>query len=238
MRRSWASRSRSAGGDPGAEASRVRRRAPRRPARPGSRVPRRIGGGLHARDDRPPRHRAGDRLSVLLGARRGDHSRRRRPRPVRRPQPRQTARTLLVFPTDLLPAVWPSASARVAATERTRTTRDVIASGLAADGQNRLDRARAEVLAALADAPEGRPAQNVRRAVPMIDVKVTTSAASTSARTATTSSIAAATPAQRPGPTGAWWGCGCRTRPGSCGSGCQRTCRPRGGACSRRRRNG
>ncbi|UQU61308.1 winged helix DNA-binding domain-containing protein [Couchioplanes caeruleus] len=85
-------------------------------------------------------------------------------------------RTLFVFPRDLLPAVWPSASARVAATERSRMTRDVVASGLAADGHDWLDRARAEVLAALADAPEGRPAQELRRAVPAIDVKVTTSA--------------------------------------------------------------
>ncbi|MEV4704337.1 winged helix DNA-binding domain-containing protein [Actinoplanes sp. NPDC049316] len=85
-------------------------------------------------------------------------------------------RTLFVFPRDLLPAVWPSASARVAATERARMTRDTVKAGLAADGFDWLDQARAGVLAALADAPEGRPAQEIRLAVPMIDVKVAATA--------------------------------------------------------------
>ena len=78
-------------------------------------------------------------------------------------------RTLFVFPRDLLPAAWPSASARVAATERARITRDAVRAGLGADW---LDRARAEVLAVLADAPEGRTATEIRQAAPMIDVKV------------------------------------------------------------------
>ncbi|GGM57505.1 winged helix DNA-binding domain-containing protein [Dactylosporangium sucinum] len=82
-------------------------------------------------------------------------------------------RTLFVFPRDLLPAVWPSASARVAATERSRMAKDVVAAGIAGDGGDWLDRARAGVLAALADAPEGRTAGELRQAVPMIDVKVT-----------------------------------------------------------------
>jgi hypothetical protein len=82
-------------------------------------------------------------------------------------------RTLFVFPRDLLPAVWPSASARVAGTERTRMTRDTALAGLPPDW---LDQARAEVLAALADAPEGRSAVDIRRAAPTIDVRVTTSA--------------------------------------------------------------
>ncbi|MFI5889195.1 winged helix DNA-binding domain-containing protein [Actinoplanes sp. NPDC051513] len=81
-------------------------------------------------------------------------------------------RTLFVFPRDLLPAVWPSASARVAATERARMARDVVKAGLAADGNAWLDNARAEVLAVLSGAPGGLPAGDVRRAVPMIDVKV------------------------------------------------------------------
>src|SRR5690349_11164286 len=42
-------------------------------------------------------------------------------------------RTLFVFPRDLLPAVWPSASARVAAIEQARMTRDVVKAGMAAD---------------------------------------------------------------------------------------------------------
>ncbi|GAA2641119.1 winged helix DNA-binding domain-containing protein [Dactylosporangium fulvum] len=81
-------------------------------------------------------------------------------------------RTLFVFPRDLLPAVWPSASARVAGNERARMAKDAVTAGLAADGNDWLDRARAEVLAALADAPEGRSVLDVRQAVPMIDVKV------------------------------------------------------------------
>ncbi len=80
-------------------------------------------------------------------------------------------RTLFVFPRDLLPAVWPSASARVAASERARMARDAVRAGLAADGNDWLDRARAEVLAALADAPGGRSALEIRRAIPPINIK-------------------------------------------------------------------
>src|SRR5689334_3680651 len=42
-------------------------------------------------------------------------------------------RTLFVFPRDLLPAVWSSASARVAGTERARLSKDAVAAGLGAD---------------------------------------------------------------------------------------------------------
>ncbi|RLK58951.1 winged helix DNA-binding domain-containing protein [Actinokineospora cianjurensis] len=81
-------------------------------------------------------------------------------------------RTLFVFPRDLLPAVWPSASARVAGAERARMAKDVVRAGVAEDGDAWLDRARAEVLAVLADAPGGRTALEIREAVPMIGVKV------------------------------------------------------------------
>ncbi|MFD0484392.1 winged helix DNA-binding domain-containing protein [Kineococcus sp. GCM10028916] len=84
-------------------------------------------------------------------------------------------RTLFVFPRELLPHVWPSASARVAATERATIAKDVVKADLAQEGQEWLDRARREVLAVLADAPEGLTAQQVRLAVPMIDVKVSVS---------------------------------------------------------------
>ncbi|MDR7276634.1 winged helix DNA-binding domain-containing protein [Catenuloplanes atrovinosus] len=80
-------------------------------------------------------------------------------------------RTLFVFPRDLLPFAWPSASARVAATERARLAKDVVTDGLTPDGGAWLDRARAEVLAALDGVPGGRTAQEIRLAVPMIDVK-------------------------------------------------------------------
>ena len=84
-------------------------------------------------------------------------------------------RTLFVFPRDLLPAVWPSASARVAGIERARMSKDVVRAGLADDGDDWLYQARAEVLKALAEAPDGLSATEVRQAVPMIDVKVAVS---------------------------------------------------------------
>jgi hypothetical protein len=85
-------------------------------------------------------------------------------------------RTLFVFPRDLLPAVWPSASARVAGIERARMARDVVKAGLGTDGDAWLDRARRQVLDVLSDAPDGRTAGEVRQAVPMIDVKVAVAA--------------------------------------------------------------
>src|SRR4051794_21449651 len=44
-------------------------------------------------------------------------------------------RTLFVFPRDLLPAAWPSASARVAAGERARMARDVVIAGCTDNGE-------------------------------------------------------------------------------------------------------
>ena len=81
-------------------------------------------------------------------------------------------RTLFVFPRDLLPAVWPSASARVAASEQARMAKDAVRAGLAVEGHDWVARARAEVLAGLVTAPDGRTAAEIRQAVPMIDVKV------------------------------------------------------------------
>ena len=81
-------------------------------------------------------------------------------------------RTLFVVPRELLPAVWGSASARVAGIERARMARDVVKAGIAADGDEWLDRARAAVLAAVAAAPDGLTAIELRRAVPMVDVAV------------------------------------------------------------------
>ncbi|GLY28200.1 hypothetical protein Kisp02_15650 [Kineosporia sp. NBRC 101731] len=84
-------------------------------------------------------------------------------------------RTLFVFPRDLLPAAWPSISARVAATERARMVRDVVRTGLTADGDAWLDAAREQVLAVLASAPEGLQAAQIRESVPHLAVKVTAS---------------------------------------------------------------
>ena len=88
-------------------------------------------------------------------------------------------RTLFAFPRDLLPAVWPSASARVAGTEQARMTKEAVKAGLTDNGDDWLNRARAEVLAVLASAPDGRSALEVRQAVPMIDVRVPLAAGAT-----------------------------------------------------------
>ena len=62
-------------------------------------------------------------------------------------------RTLFVFPRDLLPAAWGSASARVATSERKRIAKAIAAAGIAPDGEAWLDAARDATLARLADGP-------------------------------------------------------------------------------------
>ncbi len=81
-------------------------------------------------------------------------------------------RTLFVFPRDLLPAAWGSASARVAETERKRLAKDVVLAGLATDGDAWLDEARAGVLEELAGHPSGLTALDLRERVPQIAVKI------------------------------------------------------------------
>jgi hypothetical protein len=76
-------------------------------------------------------------------------------------------RTLFVFPRDLLPAAWGSASARVAATQRTRLAKNAEAAGLAADGAAWLDAACAATLDRLADGSE-LSAQELRHQVPAL----------------------------------------------------------------------
>ncbi len=85
-------------------------------------------------------------------------------------------RTLFVFPRELLPAVWGSASARVARAERTRMTKDVVTAALAEDGDSWLDQGRAEVLSTLSVSPAGLSALELRQAIPAIDVDVRVSA--------------------------------------------------------------
>jgi hypothetical protein len=58
-------------------------------------------------------------------------------------------RTLFVFPRDLLPAAWGSASARVATSERKRIAKAIAAAGIAPYGEAWLDAARAATLARL-----------------------------------------------------------------------------------------
>ena len=76
-------------------------------------------------------------------------------------------RTLFVFPRDLLPAAWGSASARVAAAHRLRLAKDVERGGLAEDGAAWVDAAERAVLARLADGLE-RPATRLREEVPAL----------------------------------------------------------------------
>lgn len=79
-------------------------------------------------------------------------------------------RTLFVFPRDLLPAAWGSASARVATQEHAKISKDVVRAGLDDDGAAWLARAEEAVLALLADAP--RSTTQIREAVPQLDGKV------------------------------------------------------------------
>jgi hypothetical protein len=81
-------------------------------------------------------------------------------------------RTLFVFPTDLLPAVWPSASARVAGVERARLAKDIEAAGISADGAGWIEEARAAMLAELSRTRDGRQAADLRAAVPMVDLRM------------------------------------------------------------------
>ena len=87
-------------------------------------------------------------------------------------------RTLFVFPRDLLPAAWGSASARVADTERKRVAKDVVLAGLAPDGDAWLDEARTAVLEELAGDPTGLTALELRERVPKIAVKIDVTAGS------------------------------------------------------------
>ncbi len=76
-------------------------------------------------------------------------------------------RTLFVFPLDLLPAAWGSASARVARAHRARLAKEIEQGGLAPDGAAWLDAACAAALARLADGSE-LSAQQLREQVPQL----------------------------------------------------------------------
>jgi hypothetical protein len=80
-------------------------------------------------------------------------------------------RTLFVFPRDLLPAAWGSASARVAAVLSTRLVKEVEKGGLADDGSAWLEDARAAVLAVLRD-QHAMTAQEIRARVPALEARL------------------------------------------------------------------
>lgn len=113
-------------------------------------------------------------------------------------------RTLFVFPRDLLPAVWPSASARVAGNERAKLVKDVVRAGVARDGDDWLDRARAAVLDVLAGAPAGRQATEIRGAVPMIDVTMEIATADPRAASRVLTYLSASADIVRAANTGGW----------------------------------
>jgi hypothetical protein len=77
-------------------------------------------------------------------------------------------RTVFVFPRDLLPAAWGSASERVATQLRTRLAKEVEQHGIAEDGAAWLDEACGAVLDLLADGTE-RGAQAIREALPVLE---------------------------------------------------------------------
>ncbi len=76
-------------------------------------------------------------------------------------------RTLFVFPRDLLPAAWGSASARVAVQEWKRVAKDAVLGGLATDGEEWLRNAREAVLDRLAGGDE-LSARALREEVPVL----------------------------------------------------------------------
>ncbi|MDO9457216.1 winged helix DNA-binding domain-containing protein [Nocardioides sp.] len=87
-------------------------------------------------------------------------------------------RTLFVLPRDLLPAVWGSASARVAEAELKRMAKDVEKAGLAADGTRWVLDARDAILAGLGARADGMTAVEVRELLPQVAVKFDVTAGS------------------------------------------------------------
>lgn len=87
-------------------------------------------------------------------------------------------RTLFVFPRDLLPAAWGSASQRVAGMEGRRIAQDVEKAGIAPDGAAWLERARARVLAHVETSPDGIVAGDLRLLFPELATPVDVSAGS------------------------------------------------------------
>jgi len=80
-------------------------------------------------------------------------------------------RTLFVFPRDLLPAAWGSASARVASAELKRIAGDVERAGVAPDGLAWLEEVARAVLDHLGDG-RARDAGTLRAELPVLDTRV------------------------------------------------------------------
>lgn len=79
-------------------------------------------------------------------------------------------RTVFAFPRDLLPAVWGSAAARVAAQQRDHLARDVVKGALADDGPGWVAQVTADVRRALSDTGPMTTGQ-LRAAIPAMDLR-------------------------------------------------------------------
>jgi hypothetical protein len=89
-------------------------------------------------------------------------------------------RTVFAFPRDLLPAVWGSASARVAAQLATRLAKEVEANGLASDGAGWVRETCTAVLERLRASPA--TTRQLRVELPALDVRLRTAPDRTSGR--------------------------------------------------------
>jgi len=79
-------------------------------------------------------------------------------------------RTVFAFPHDLLPAVWGSASARVAAQLAARLAKEVAAAGLTSDGAHWVERVGERTLAAVREAPS--TSAQLREQVPELNARI------------------------------------------------------------------
>lgn len=118
-------------------------------------------------------------------------------------------RTLFVFPRDLLPAAWGSASARVAGTERRRMTTEVarhpeLAAGWP-DPAAWLDDARSRVLAAVDSEPDGLLAAQLRPVLPELDAPVAVAPGSTWGLSRVVTHLGLTADVVRGVNTGPWW---------------------------------
>ena len=83
-------------------------------------------------------------------------------------------RTVFVFPRDLLPAVWGSAAARVAAQQRSQLARDVVKAGITDDGPTWVERATGDVLTLLHERGPMTTMQ-LRAELPALDARLVVS---------------------------------------------------------------
>ena len=83
-------------------------------------------------------------------------------------------RTVFAFPRELLPAVWGSAAARVAAQQRAQLARDAVRCGITDDGPGWVEEATGAVLALLG-AQGPRTTMELRAEIPALDARLVVS---------------------------------------------------------------